>query len=330
MIIRKVLTAAGVTVVVVLAAVLASPATRTSASNVLDMRGTWHWVSYVDAAQYPQTLTITNEDLNTGAFSGSDSGGGTTYSAQGGVSGNVASVTLAGHGYTARSAGTVSSSGGGLTWSGTFTDSQGAKGARFSASMTGGGGAAGSQSNTASARPATPTAATTPSGRAVVTSSPLALVAPTTAGSNNGGGGFPVLPVAAVAAAVAAAAALGWAVMARTASADAWLPWVNRGTGPLLKPGGGAPEAGPNYGGPGAPYTPDRPLDLKLPEAGPNYGGVDATYTSARPHNVKPTATTLDGPPPAGYDLKPTDPSATPPGYDSSPSIPPQTPTEEP
>src|ERR1700676_321286 len=48
-----------------------------SAASPVDIRGDWAEVTFALGTQFPQVLHITSEDLNTGAFSGTDGGGAT-------------------------------------------------------------------------------------------------------------------------------------------------------------------------------------------------------------------------------------------------------------
>ncbi len=112
------------------AAALAAGLVLALADTPMDVRGDWPSVGRVGAASYPQTYHITNEDFTTGAFSGTDVGGGLTFAVTGRVSGNrvTMTVTAAVISYTSRSVGTIVVTDSGRSMAGTFTDSNGASG----------------------------------------------------------------------------------------------------------------------------------------------------------------------------------------------------------
>ncbi|HEY5049728.1 MAG TPA: hypothetical protein VII50_02415, partial [Acidothermaceae bacterium] len=106
---------------------LVAVATAASASTALDVRGSWSEVATTQGANYPQTVTWTTENFSTGALTGTDVGGGATFTMTGTLSGSKITTHLSevGANYTSDSVGTIKNAGGTLTWSGTFTDSVG-------------------------------------------------------------------------------------------------------------------------------------------------------------------------------------------------------------
>ena len=125
---------------------LVSVAAAASASTPIDVRGSWSEVATSQGANYPQTATWTTENFSTGALTGTDVGGGATFTMTGTINGSKITTHLVevGANYTSDSVGTVKKSGGTLTWSGTFTDSAGHPDGTFTATLTGP--ASGSQS----------------------------------------------------------------------------------------------------------------------------------------------------------------------------------------
>ncbi len=114
------------------------------ASGVLDLRGTWVGESHVGSAVYPQDWHITEENLATGAFSGTDVGtgssAGVTLSMTGSVSGSTFHLVASGGGYSSNSTGTITSVNGHLVARGTFQDSHGVSGTWLETRAAPGGG----------------------------------------------------------------------------------------------------------------------------------------------------------------------------------------------
>ncbi len=137
-------------------------ATAASASTTLDVRGSWAQVATTGGASYPQTVTWTTENFSTGAVTGTDVGGGATFTETGTLKGSNITTHLVevGASYTSDSVGVIKNVGGKLTWSGTFTDSAGHQGGTFTSTFIGPAGAA-SASPTASGLGAVPPACST-------------------------------------------------------------------------------------------------------------------------------------------------------------------------
>ena len=91
-------------------------------------------------AQYPQTVTWTTENFSTGALTGTDVGGGATFTMTGTISGSKITTHLVEDGvpsYTSDSVGIIDNAHNQLTWSGTFTDSAGHEDGTFTATFSG-------------------------------------------------------------------------------------------------------------------------------------------------------------------------------------------------
>ncbi len=123
--------------------VSAAPA---SASTTIDIRGSWSEVATTQGANYPQTVTFVTENFATGAVTGTDVGGGASFTVTGTISGSTLSTDTVEPGYSSHAIGTIRNAGGTLTMSGTFTDSAGHANGTFTATLTapakGGGSAA--------------------------------------------------------------------------------------------------------------------------------------------------------------------------------------------
>ena len=134
-----------------------------------------------------------------------------------------------------------------------------------------------------------------------------------TGASGGGGGGFPTPAVIAGALVVAAGAGAGVAL------GTGWRP-------PLLRPGGGAPQAGPAGSPTGYDLHPTGPstsptgydLHSTGPSTSPSGYGLQPTTPSQSPTGYGPGSTPPSTSPP-GYDAGSTPPSTSPPGYDSTP-----------
>ena len=77
--------------------------TPSTASQPLDIRGTWDMVAIAGTSQYPQTMHITSEDFTTGAVTGTDVGAGLTFTVVGTISGGDVTFTTTNAGYTSHS-----------------------------------------------------------------------------------------------------------------------------------------------------------------------------------------------------------------------------------
>jgi|GEM_PF-2827174 len=135
-----------------------------SASTTIDVRGSWAEIATSQGANYPQTVTWTTEDFATGALTGTDVGGGATFTMTGTITGSKITTHLVEDGvpsYTSDSVGIIDNAHNQLTWGGTFTDSAGHQDGTFTATFTGAAG--GSQSTAGSSvvdpkpTPCTPT-----------------------------------------------------------------------------------------------------------------------------------------------------------------------------
>jgi hypothetical protein len=118
---------------------LVTVATAASASTTIDVRGSWAEIATSQGAQYPQTVTWTTEDFSTGALTGTDVGGGATFTMTGTISGSKITTHLVEDGdpsYTSDSVGIIDNAHNQLTWSGTFTDSAGHEDGTFTATLT--------------------------------------------------------------------------------------------------------------------------------------------------------------------------------------------------
>ncbi len=73
---------------------LVSVATAASASTTIDVRGSWSEIATSQGAQYPQTVTWTTENFSTGALTGTDVGGGATFTMTGTISGSKITTHL--------------------------------------------------------------------------------------------------------------------------------------------------------------------------------------------------------------------------------------------
>ena len=116
---------------------LVSFATAASASTTIDVRGSWSEVATTQGANYPQTVTFTTEDFKTGAVTGTDVGGGSTFTVTGTLNGSTLTTDTTEPGYTSHAVATIKRNGSTLTMSGTFTDSAGHQGGTFTATLTG-------------------------------------------------------------------------------------------------------------------------------------------------------------------------------------------------
>jgi hypothetical protein len=112
-------------------------ASSASATPGFDIRGSWSEVASTQGANYPQTVTYTTEDMKTGAVTGSDVGGGATFTVTGTLNGSTLTTDTVEPGYTSHAVGTIKRSGSTLTMSGTFTDSVGHPGGTFTATFNG-------------------------------------------------------------------------------------------------------------------------------------------------------------------------------------------------
>ena len=115
-------------------------AASASASTTIDVRGSWAEVATTQGANYPQTVTWTTENFSTGALTGTDVGGGATFTMTGTISGSKITTHLVEDGvpsYTSDSVGIIDNAHNELTWSGTFTDSAGHPDGTFTATFTG-------------------------------------------------------------------------------------------------------------------------------------------------------------------------------------------------
>ena len=112
-------------------------ASSASATPAVDIRGSWSEVATTQGANYPQTVTYTTEDLKSGAVTGSDVGGGATFTVTGTLNGSTLTTDTVEPGYTSHAVGTIKRSGSTLTMSGTFTDSAGHPGGTFTATFNG-------------------------------------------------------------------------------------------------------------------------------------------------------------------------------------------------
>jgi hypothetical protein len=99
---------------------MASSAPKTT----LDIRGTWDEVAVVGPAQYPQTLTIITEDMQSGTWKGTDvSPNGQAFTVTGTISGSdVTSKTTDGS-YVSNAKGKIDHTTASWRMAGTFTDS---------------------------------------------------------------------------------------------------------------------------------------------------------------------------------------------------------------
>ena len=119
---------------------LVSVATAASASTTIDVRGSWSEIATSQGAQYPQTVTWKTENFSTGALTGTDVGGGATFTMTGTISGSKITTHLVEDGvpsYTSDSVGIIDNAHNQLTWSGTFTDSAGHQDGTFTATFNG-------------------------------------------------------------------------------------------------------------------------------------------------------------------------------------------------
>jgi hypothetical protein len=114
---------AALVALVVLSVGIAGAANQRTLANV-DMRGVWDAPSYASGATYPQQWHIAAENLTTGAFTGTDVGGGATFTIVGQAAGNHITATISEPGYTSHGQATISGNSG----SGTFTDTNGTSG----------------------------------------------------------------------------------------------------------------------------------------------------------------------------------------------------------
>ncbi len=109
------------------------------------MRGSWAEIATSQGANYPQTVTWTTEDFSTGAMTGTDVGGGATFTMTGTIDGAKITTHLVEDGdpsYTSDSVGIIDHAHNVLTWSGTFTDSVGHQDGTFTATFSGASGRA--------------------------------------------------------------------------------------------------------------------------------------------------------------------------------------------
>ena len=92
--------------------------------TTLDIRGTWDEIAVVGPTQYPQTLTITTEDMTSGTWSGSDvAPNGQTFKVTGTISGSDITSKTTTSGYTSNAKGKITHASVSWSMSGTFSDS---------------------------------------------------------------------------------------------------------------------------------------------------------------------------------------------------------------
>ena len=85
-------------------------ATAASASTTIDVRGSWAEIATSQGASYPQTVTWLTENFSTGALTGSDVGGGATFTMTGTINGSKITTHLVEDGdpsYTSDSVGII-------------------------------------------------------------------------------------------------------------------------------------------------------------------------------------------------------------------------------
>jgi polyisoprenoid-binding protein YceI len=142
---------------------LVSVATAASASTTIDVRGSWAQVATTQGANYPQTVTWTTENFSSGALTGTDVGGGATFTETGTLNGSKITTHLSevGADYTSDSVGTIKTVGGKLTWSGTFTDSAGHPAGTFTSTFVGPAGASSASPAASGLGPIPPACSTT-------------------------------------------------------------------------------------------------------------------------------------------------------------------------
>jgi hypothetical protein len=104
---------------------LLSAATPASASTTIDIRGSWSEVATTQGANYPQTATFVTENFATGAVTGTEVGGGASFTVTGTIGGSTLSTDTVEAGYSSHAIGTIRNASGTLMMSGTFTDSAG-------------------------------------------------------------------------------------------------------------------------------------------------------------------------------------------------------------
>ena len=139
-------------------------ASSASASTTIDMRGSWAQVATTQGANYPQTVTWTTENFSTGALTGTDVGGGATFTETGTISGSKITTHLVEVGdpsYTSDSVGIIDNAHNQRTWSGTFTDSAGHQDGTFTSTFIGPAGAASASPSASGLGPFPPACSTT-------------------------------------------------------------------------------------------------------------------------------------------------------------------------
>lgn len=112
--------------------------TPASASTTFDVRGSWSEVATVGTSHFPQTITYTTEDFTSGAVTGTDVGGGASYTVTGIIDGATVTTDIkaVSGAYASHTVGTLTRSGATLTMAGTFTDNAGHHGGTFTATLT--------------------------------------------------------------------------------------------------------------------------------------------------------------------------------------------------
>jgi hypothetical protein len=107
-----------------LAACGSTSTASTAPKTTLDIRGTWDEIATVGPAQYPQTLTITTEDMQAGTWKGNDvASNGQTFSVTGTISGSDVTFKTTDGSYVSNTKGKVTQTSASWRMSGTFTDS---------------------------------------------------------------------------------------------------------------------------------------------------------------------------------------------------------------
>ncbi len=107
---------------------------KATTSGILNIKGTWSDVCSALGTTFPQTWVIMTQNPTTGAFTGTDTGTGSSnpsvFTFTGTLVGRTLNftTTLASIGYTAKGSSTITGSGTALTATGPFMDSNGTKG----------------------------------------------------------------------------------------------------------------------------------------------------------------------------------------------------------